>query len=65
MAMLLNLGLMGLAIYGLVRLSKRRRQSLRPKRKSEIDVVNDKFTSLSEELKELDARLQKERAERN
>jgi len=64
MIMLLNLALMGLAIYGAIRLSQRRRQNQRPKRKSEIDIVDDKFSALSQELKELAERLQRERAER-
>ncbi|MGE5381284.1 MAG: hypothetical protein ACM3NT_09505 [Methylocystaceae bacterium] len=64
MTMVLNLALTGLAIYALVRLAKRRSKN-RPKRHSEMDVMNDKLTNMSNELKELDERLMKERNERN
>lgn len=62
--MILNLALTGLAIYALVRLSKRRQKN-RPKRKSEMDIMNDKLTQMSNELKELDNRLKSERENRD
>lgn len=64
MTMVLNLALTGLAIYVLVRLTQRRQKN-RPKRKSEIDIADDKLTQMATELKELDARLQEERAQRD
>lgn len=63
--MLLNLGLMGLAIYGIVRLAKKRKLKRPVRRKTEIDIVDDKLSNMANELKVLDARLKKEWAERD
>ncbi|MGE5455000.1 MAG: hypothetical protein ACM3O9_07380 [Methylocystaceae bacterium] len=63
--MLLNLGLMGLAIYGIIRLAKKRKLNRPVRRKTEIDIVDDKLSNMANELKVLDARLKKEWAERD
>lgn len=64
MTMILNVILLVLAIYLFIRLFQRRAKN-RPKHKNEMDIANDKLTAMSDELKELDVRLKRERAERD
>lgn len=55
-----NVVLLLLALYAFVRLIKRRMRN-RPRRKNEMELMNERLTSMEQELKELDKRLKAER----